>query len=80
MQTRALVDFGDLSLNRAMRVYGPIGDLSLFQGRYYPSKAPFLSFAATPIYALLKIPTLTNHIFSGTSGGSSVAILERLFA
>jgi TrbL/VirB6 plasmid conjugal transfer protein len=31
------------------------------------------------IYALLKIPALTNHIFSGTSGGSSAAILERLF-
>jgi hypothetical protein len=54
MQTRALVDFGELSLNRAMRVYGPIGDLSFFQGCYYPSKAPFLSFAATPIYAVLK--------------------------
>jgi hypothetical protein len=54
MQTRAIVDFGELSLNRAMRVYGPIGDLSFFQGRYYPSKAPFLAFAATPIYAGLK--------------------------
>ena len=32
------------------------------------------------IYSLLKIPALTTHIFSGTSGGSSAAILERLFA
>lgn len=31
------------------------------------------------VYALLKIPTLTNHIFSGTSGSSSVAILEKVF-
>ncbi|MGH9738901.1 MAG: type IV secretion system protein [Candidatus Acidiferrales bacterium] len=31
------------------------------------------------VYALLKIPTLTNHIFSGTSGTSSAAILERMF-
>src|SRR5579862_9779427 len=31
------------------------------------------------IYGLLKIPALTNHIFSGTSGGSSAAILERVF-
>lgn len=31
------------------------------------------------IYALLKIPALTNHIFSGTSGGSSAAILEKVF-
>src|SRR5262249_18846179 len=54
MQTRALVDFGELSLNRAMRVYGPVGDLSVFEGRYFPSKAPLMSFAAVPIYAALK--------------------------
>ena len=34
----------------------------------------FITFLAS-IYALLKIPTLTNHIFSGTSGGSSAGIL-----
>jgi len=31
------------------------------------------------IYTLLKVPTLTNHIFSGTAGGTSVGIIERLF-
>src|SRR3984957_14506149 len=35
----------------------------------------FITFLAA-IYALLKIPALTNHIFSGTAGGSSAAILE----
>jgi len=54
MQTRALVDFGDLSLNRAMRLYGPVGDLSISRGRYYPSKAPLMSFAGVPVYALLR--------------------------
>jgi hypothetical protein len=54
MQTRAIVDFGDLDLNRAMRVYGPIGDLSVVRGRYYPSKAPLMSFAAVPVYAVLR--------------------------
>jgi hypothetical protein len=54
MQSRALVDFGELSLNRAIRVYGPVGDLSYRDGRFYPSKAPFLSFAAAPIYAVLR--------------------------
>jgi 4-amino-4-deoxy-L-arabinose transferase-like glycosyltransferase len=54
MQTRALVDFGELSLNRAMRVYGPVGDLSVVEGRYYPSKAPLMSFAAVPVYAVLR--------------------------
>jgi hypothetical protein len=34
----------------------------------------FITFLAS-IYALLKIPTLANHIFSGTSGGSSAGIL-----
>jgi hypothetical protein len=38
----------------------------------------FITFLAA-IYALLKIPALTNHIFSGTSGGSSAAILEKVF-
>jgi hypothetical protein len=55
MQTRALVDFGELSLNRAMRVYGPVGDLSVYSGRYYPSKAPLMSFAAVPVYAALRV-------------------------
>ena len=31
------------------------------------------------IYALLKVPALTNHIFSGTAGGSSVGIVGRVF-
>jgi hypothetical protein len=55
MQTRALVDFREPSLNRAMQVYGRVGDLSFFDGMYYPSKAPFLSFAAVPIYAGLRV-------------------------
>jgi len=54
LQTRAVVEFGDLDLNRAMQVYGPVGDLSVYRGRYYPSKAPLMSFAAVPIYAGLR--------------------------
>ncbi len=34
----------------------------------------FITFLAS-IYSLLKIPALTNHIFSGTAGGSSAGIL-----
>jgi hypothetical protein len=37
----------------------------------------FITFLAS-IYVLLKVPVLTNHIFSGMSGGSSARILERL--
>ena len=37
----------------------------------------FITFLAA-IYALLKIPALTNHIFSGTSGGSSANIFGGL--
>jgi TrbL/VirB6 plasmid conjugal transfer protein len=39
----------------------------------------FITFLAS-IYALLKVPVLTNHIFSGTSGGSSAAILDGLLS
>jgi hypothetical protein len=35
----------------------------------------FITFLAS-IYALLKVPALTNHIFSGTAGGSSAPLLE----
>ncbi len=35
----------------------------------------FITFLAS-IYALLKVPALTNHIFSGTAGGSSAGLLE----
>ena len=37
----------------------------------------FITFLAS-IYALLKVPALTNHIFSGTSGGSSAPLLDGL--
>src|SRR5271163_1027920 len=37
----------------------------------------FITFLAA-IYALLKVPALTNHIFSGASGGSSLGIFERV--
>ena len=35
----------------------------------------FITFLAS-IYVLLKIPSLTNHIFRGTAGGSSASLLE----
>jgi hypothetical protein len=37
----------------------------------------FITFLAS-IYALLKVPALTNHIFSGTAGGSSAGLLGSL--
>src|SRR6266436_5678101 len=39
----------------------------------------FITFVAS-IYVLLRVPSLTNHIFSGTSGGSSTQILQDFFA
>ena len=53
-QTRALVEYGTLDINQALRDFGPVGDLSVKDGKYYPSKAPLLSFAAVPLYALLR--------------------------
>src|SRR5215472_17675530 len=52
----------------------PKGIISTFELREtFP--VLFITFLAA-IYALLKIPALTNHIFSGASGGSSAAILR----
>lgn len=53
-QTRALVEYGTLDINQALRDFGAVGDLSVKDGKYYPSKAPLLSFAAVPVYAVLR--------------------------
>ncbi|HEV2314291.1 MAG TPA: type IV secretion system protein [Candidatus Acidoferrales bacterium] len=56
----------------------PAGTLSTVQlMAWFP--VLLITFLAS-IYALLKIPVLTNHIFSGASGGSSGAILAFLAA
>lgn len=63
-QTRSLVEYGKLEINRVLADradgYGPVGDLSVMhvpgqRWRYYPSKAPLLSFAAVPVYAVLRV-------------------------
>jgi hypothetical protein len=56
----------------------PAGTLSTVQlMAWFP--VLLITFLAA-IYALLKIPVLTNHIFSGASGGSSGALLGFLAA
>ena len=53
----------------------PAGTLSTVQLiAWFP--VLFITFLAS-IYTLLKIPALTNHIFSGTAGGSSAAIRRK---
>jgi hypothetical protein len=55
----------------------PAGTLSTVQLiAWFP--VLFITFLAS-IYALLKVPALTNHIFSGTAGGSSAGILGGIF-
>jgi hypothetical protein len=52
----------------------PAGTLSTVQlMAWFPVLA--ITFLAS-IYVLLKVPSLTNHIFSGTAGGSSAGLLE----
>src|ERR1700691_3975415 len=52
----------------------PAGTLSTVQLiAWFP--VLFITFLAS-IYVLLKIPSLTNHIFSGTAGGSSAGLLD----
>ena len=55
LQTRALVEYRTLELNQALDAYGRVGDLSVMDGRYYPSKAPLLSVLAVPLYAALRV-------------------------
>jgi hypothetical protein len=55
----------------ALQPNGTISTLQLIEA--FP--VLFITFLAS-IYALLKVPALTNHIFSGTSGVSSAGLLE----
>jgi hypothetical protein len=56
----------------------PAGALSTVQlMAWFP--VLLITFVAS-IYVLLKVPALTNHIFSGTAGGSSVGLLEAAVA
>lgn len=57
--TRALVEYRTLDINGALRDFGRVGDMSVMPGPdgrplFYSSKAPLLSFAATPIYVALR--------------------------
>ncbi|MBV9889199.1 MAG: type IV secretion system protein [Acidobacteria bacterium] len=52
----------------------PVGAISIVQlVGWFP--VLFITFLSS-IYVLLKVPALTNHIFSGTAGGSSAGLLE----
>ncbi|WP_342378853.1 hypothetical protein NVS55_05545 [Myxococcus stipitatus] len=53
-QSISLVEHGTLDINAVLRERGYVGDLSVKDGKYYPSKAPLLSFAAVPVYAVLR--------------------------
>jgi len=56
----------------------PTGALSTVQlMAWFP--VLLITFVAS-IYVLLKVPALTNHIFSGTAGGSSLGLLETAVA
>jgi hypothetical protein len=67
---------GDLIVG-ALRL-PPAGALSTVQLlAWFP--VLFITFVAS-IYVLLKVPSLTNHIFSGTAGGSSAGLLEAVAA
>jgi hypothetical protein len=43
-QARAIADEHTLAVNGQLARYGPVGDLSVYRGRYFPNKAPGVSF------------------------------------
>lgn len=54
-QARALVEYGTLDINQALRDFGRVGDMSFKDGKYYSAKAPLNAFAAAPIYYVLRV-------------------------
>ena len=70
------MEYGSLNLNQTLRDYGYVGDLSVRDGIYYPSKAPLISFAAVPIYAILRAFSKSTH---GESFELRLVYFSRLF-
>jgi hypothetical protein len=54
-QVRAIVDDGTVAVNGPVERYGSMGDLSEFEGRMYPNKAPGISFLGAGVYAVVKL-------------------------
>lgn len=68
-QARALVEDGKVEINAQLQKYGAVGDLSVKDGHYFPSKAPLISFAAAPIYWVeLKL-----------AGGAGVEVIKQVY-
>jgi hypothetical protein len=78
-QARALVDHGTLELGRTLADHGRVGDLSVFEGRYYPSKAPLLSFAAVPVVAVLEGVQRLRGALPESFSEASLLFWSRLF-
>jgi hypothetical protein len=67
-QARAIVEDHSLAVNAQMARHGPVGDLSLKDGRYYPNKAPGMSLLGAGVYAL-------ERAAHGGEPGEAAAIL-----
>jgi hypothetical protein len=50
--TRAIVDYGTMSIDPVVAEWGYVNDKAIFDGRLYPGKAPGTSFLAVPAYWL----------------------------
>ena len=59
--TSSIVDRGSLTIDPLARF---TGDVAFAHGHYYADKAPGLSFAAIPLYALLKWTILGGHPYT----------------
>ena len=53
-QARAIVEDHALSVNEQIARHGPVGDLSVKDGRYYPNKAPGVSFLGAAVFAAVR--------------------------
>jgi hypothetical protein len=74
---RAIVDFHELSINRACQQLGYVNDKVIVNGRLYSGKAPGTSFVGVPIYAAQR--TVARWLGITTLSQRSVTLALRLF-
>ncbi|HVR64165.1 MAG TPA: hypothetical protein VMU50_19835, partial [Polyangia bacterium] len=75
--TRAIVEFRELSINRASVGWGYVNDKAVVGRKLYSSKAPGTSFLGVPVYAAQVFMARALHL--GTPSRAAITLGLRLF-
>ena len=74
-QARAIVDDGTVAVNGPLERFGPMGDLSVYDGKYFPNKAPGISMLGALVYLS---PSSSPAFVTGAVSNETLTYLLRI--